>query len=52
MITARSQAFTPAYQWGTITGTAAKAIPYGTKIAFVKVIFFTQNMKAHDKLKY
>ena len=39
MITAKSQPFTPAYPWGTRTGTAAKATPYRTKTGFVKDIF-------------
>ena len=36
MITAKSQPFTPAYPWGTRTGTAAKATSYRTKMRFVK----------------
>ncbi len=39
MITAKSQPFTPAYPWGTRTGTAARATAYRTKTSFVKDIF-------------
>ena len=50
MITAKSQPFTPAYPWGTRTGTAARATAYRTKMRFVKDNFTlkTQYLLSHD----